>query len=212
MLLLGAAPSSAQFRRGFVPYGYYDPYSFSPWLSPFSYPYNPYYYGGYPFRGGNQIYIYYPPAENYTPPASEPSRPAVRPEPRQRIDEFYPKQKAANKSAHADDSGKIIEKVGSASASPARLEVHLPDTAELWIDGVKSNQSGTMRAFVTPELQAGKQYAYELRATWSDQGRQVTETRRVSFRAGDKVDVDFGQTNQAKLKDERLPSPHPGKK
>ena len=89
--------------------------------------------------------------------------------------------------------------------------MRLPENAELWVDGVKTNQSGMTRAFVTTDLQPGQQYAYELRATWSDQGRQVTETRRVSFRAGEKVDVDFGQTNQAKPKDERLPSPNPGK-
>jgi uncharacterized protein (TIGR03000 family) len=211
VLMLATSPSNAQFRRNFVPFGYYDPYAYSPWMYPYSYPYNPFYYGGYPYRGGNQIYIYYPPASNYTPPTGEEAPPMVRPEPRPRIQEFYPKQKVGDKPADASNSGKTVEKVGSPSPLPARLEVHLPDNAELWVDGVKTSQSGATREFVSPDLPPGQQYFYELRATWRDQGRQVTETRRVSFRASDKVDVDFRVPKKVGPKEERLPSPKPGK-
>jgi uncharacterized protein (TIGR03000 family) len=211
VLMLATSPSNAQLRRNFVPLVYYDPYGYSPWMYPYSYAYNPFYYGGYPYRGGNQIYIYNPPASNYTPPNSEEVPPMVRPEPRPRIQEFYSKQKAADKPADASNSGKTVEKVGSPSPLPARLEVHLPDNAELWVDGVKTSQSGATREFVSPDLPPGQQYFYELRATWHDQGRQVTETRRVSFRASEKVDVDFGASNKVGPKEERLPSPKPGK-
>ena len=67
------------------------------------------------------------------------------------------------------------------------------------------------RPFVSPDLPPGQPYSYELRATWQDQGRQVTETRRVSFRAGEKVDVDFGAPKKVGPKEERLPNPTPGK-
>jgi uncharacterized protein (TIGR03000 family) len=211
MLMLATSPSNAQFRRNFVPLVYYDLYGYSPWMYPYSYAYNPFSYGGYPYRGSNQIYIYYPPASNYTPPNAEEAPPMVRPEPRPRIQEFNPKQKAGDKPADASNSGKTVEKVGSPSPLPARLAVHLPDNAELWVDGVKTSQSGTTREFASPDLPPGQQYFYELRATWQDQGRQVTETRRVSFRAGEKVDVDFGAPNKVGPKEERLPSPKPGK-
>jgi uncharacterized protein (TIGR03000 family) len=211
VLMLATAPSDAQFRRNFVPFVYYDTYAYSPWMYPYSYPYNPFYYRGYPYWGSNQVYIYNPPASNYTPPTDEQVSPIVRPEPRPSIQEFYLKPNAGDKPAVASNSGKTVEKIGSPSSLPARLDVHLPDDAELWVDGVKTSQSGATRPFVSPDLPLGQQYFYELRATWRDQGGQVTQTRRVSFRAGDKVDVDFGVPKKEGPKEERLPSLKPGK-
>jgi uncharacterized protein (TIGR03000 family) len=210
MLMLTPSPSKAQFRRNFAPFVLYDPYAYSPWWNPYFSPYNPYY--GYPYGGGTRVYIYNPPAVNYTPPSSssgEQAQPATRPEPRQRIQDFYRSQKATSKPA--PERATAPATAPAQSAAPAHLEVRVPAEAEVWIDGVKTSQNGATRKFVSPDLPPGREYAYEVRVAWRDQGRETTETRRVTFRAGDKVDVDFTNPKQTKTKDEQLPKPKPGK-
>jgi len=73
----------------------------------------------------------------------------------------------------------------------ASIEVRVPADAQIWIDGVKTKQHGAKRAFASPTLAAGKDYVYEIRAVWREDGRETTETRKITFRAGAQVSVDF---------------------
>lgn len=73
----------------------------------------------------------------------------------------------------------------------AEIEVRLPAGADLWFEGVRTTQTGTYREFVSPPLAPGRDYAYELRASWREGGREVSRTRRVRVRAGDRLDVNF---------------------
>jgi uncharacterized protein (TIGR03000 family) len=83
------------------------------------------------------------------------------------------------------------------TAAPERTAVALIDVrlpvagAEVWIDGKKTTQTGDVRFFESPPLAAGRQYVYEVRASWTVDGEEVTKTRRVTVRAGDRAVVDF---------------------
>jgi uncharacterized protein (TIGR03000 family) len=81
----------------------------------------------------------------------------------------------------------------------ARLQVRLPsDSAEVWVEGKKQSTPGAVRTFKSPPLKPGRGYKYTIRASWLRDGRKVTRSRTVVFRAGERVRVDFrlGQKRQ----------------
>jgi uncharacterized protein (TIGR03000 family) len=72
------------------------------------------------------------------------------------------------------------------------LEVHLPTPdAQLWVEGQKTNHSGTWRWFISPPLVPGDHYLYDVRASWHENGQEVTQNRQVPVRAGQGIVVDF---------------------
>ncbi len=78
------------------------------------------------------------------------------------------------------------------TASPtATINVRVPADAQLWFDSNPTKQSGTMRQFSTPPLEAGKTFTYEIRATWMVDGTPTTQTRQVQVQAGKQSTVDF---------------------
>ena len=85
--------------------------------------------------------------------------------------------------------------------------MRLPAEAELWVDGKKTTQTGTRLKFSTPELKPGEDYSYEMRAEWQDHDRKITQTRRVTFHAGEQVTVDFTKPPPAEKYGEELTMP-----
>jgi uncharacterized protein (TIGR03000 family) len=83
---------------------------------------------------------------------------------------------------------------GSADGS-VRLTVRVPAEAEIFVDGVATKQAGSTRKFVSPPLTAGQDFTYELTARWTENGREVVQTRRVNVTAGDRRVVDFTQAD-----------------
>jgi len=77
------------------------------------------------------------------------------------------------------------------SDSVALVDVHVPADANLWFEGVRMAQSGTTRRFVSPPLVPGQGYNYEVRASWTENGQEVSRDRTVHVQAGDRVDVDL---------------------
>jgi len=74
----------------------------------------------------------------------------------------------------------------------AFLNVRLPsENAEVWIEGQKTQQQGTWREYFSPPLNPGKNYTYDVRARWNDNGRNVERTRSVSVQAKGVATVDF---------------------
>lgn len=71
-----------------------------------------------------------------------------------------------------------------------RVIVPSPD-AILRLDDTVMPQRGTTRLFLTPPLENGKTYSYMITASWLDNGRRVTQQRKVRFRAGQQAQVDF---------------------
>lgn len=82
----------------------------------------------------------------------------------------------------------------------ASVEVYLPNAnAELWFNGVKTQQGGEKRNFVTPELTPGKVFSYEVRARWTENGQQFDQTRTIQVQAGAQVVYAFFADEKEKL-------------
>jgi uncharacterized protein (TIGR03000 family) len=70
------------------------------------------------------------------------------------------------------------------SLAPAVIVVTLPEDATLTIDGAATASTSSSRTFVSPELQAGKDYHYDLKATVKRDGKSVVLEKRVTVQAG----------------------------
>ena len=72
------------------------------------------------------------------------------------------------------------------------IQVRVPDQfATILFDGEKTSSVGTTRYYVTPELQAGRNNAYSITATWKKDGEQVTKERQIKVAPGHTCVVDF---------------------
>jgi uncharacterized protein (TIGR03000 family) len=72
-----------------------------------------------------------------------------------------------------------------------RLQVLVPPSAEVWINGAKMNQRGAQREFVSPPLTPGSHYAYSVRARWDENGQVIDQTREVKFAPGQSISLNF---------------------
>src|SRR5262249_49776944 len=75
------------------------------------------------------------------------------------------------------------------------ISMSVPANAEIWFDGSKTVQTGTFRRFVSPPLVPGDDYAYDITAKWKENGREVTQSRRVRVHAGERVSINFPQVD-----------------
>lgn len=78
----------------------------------------------------------------------------------------------------------------------ARLIVQVPADAKLFIDDQPMKSTAAQRSFITPVLQSGRTYYYEVRAELVRDGRTVTENQRVILRPGDVVQASFANLGQ----------------
>jgi uncharacterized protein (TIGR03000 family) len=83
-------------------------------------------------------------------------------------------------------------------ANEATIIVHLPEAANLTIDGQATQSRSNRRVFQSPPLEAGKTYTYTLRAELNRDGHFVQEKKTVDVRAGQASEVtfNFGTTNR----------------
>jgi uncharacterized protein (TIGR03000 family) len=80
----------------------------------------------------------------------------------------------------------------------ARLHVILPADAVLWLNGQRMHRTGAERDFLTPPLQEGETYAYQVTARWTQDGRPLEETIDVKVRANKTTTVRLGTSSLAK--------------
>jgi uncharacterized protein (TIGR03000 family) len=73
----------------------------------------------------------------------------------------------------------------------AHLLVRVPADAELWFGDYKTPLTGPERAFVSPPLTPGKDYTYEIRARWVEDGRPVDHLRTIHVQANLQAEVDM---------------------
>lgn len=93
---------------------------------------------------------------------------------------------------HADGAAGVAGDVAPAGGC-LRVAVAVPHpAAELFVDGVRTAQTGTARVFESPDLPAGGEYRYELVARWAEAGGPVERRRVVAGKPGEVVRVDFG--------------------
>jgi uncharacterized protein (TIGR03000 family) len=82
---------------------------------------------------------------------------------------------------------------GRAEADNAAvIDVRLPAGAVVLFGKQKTSSTGPERRFVSPPLTPGKEYVDEVTARWQEGGRQVTRTRSLPVRAGDRLSIAFG--------------------
>ncbi|HVK10927.1 MAG TPA: TIGR03000 domain-containing protein [Gemmataceae bacterium] len=84
------------------------------------------------------------------------------------------------------------EAVSSLPATRAQLVVRVPADAKLFADGQATTMAGAERAFMTPEIAAGKDFQYTLKVEYTDNGEAKDDTKQVVVRAGHRTVVDFG--------------------
>jgi len=75
----------------------------------------------------------------------------------------------------------------------AHIRVLVPQNAEIWFDDNKTQQQGHERVFVSPPLEPGKTFHYNIRAEFNKDGQEQTVQRKVPVHAGDFFTVDLSQ-------------------
>jgi uncharacterized protein (TIGR03000 family) len=75
----------------------------------------------------------------------------------------------------------------------AHIRVAVPADAEVWFGNAATQQSGAVRQFESPPLQPGREYTYEVKAQWKENGTEVTRTRHVDVTANGDTSVDFNR-------------------
>lgn len=93
------------------------------------------------------------------------------------------------------------------SDNTASVGIHVPSDAEVWFNGDATQQKGENRQYATPPLAPGRDYQYEVRARWIDNGKPVDQTRTVYVHANERSEVDFTQREPVKPPDAVPPKP-----
>jgi uncharacterized protein (TIGR03000 family) len=100
--------------------------------------------------------------------------------------DFYPRDISG---AYGDQ--RLMTAYETQDPNAVLINVRVPVTAEIWLDGEKTTQTGERRQYVSPPLNAGQVYTYEVRAKWTENGQPVDQTRKVRFQAGASVTLNF---------------------
>jgi uncharacterized protein (TIGR03000 family) len=161
--------------------GYGGGFHYHPYSHPYAWGYHhgwdhyrPWYGGYYPAFGYDPAYSLYPYDDSYLGSGS--------------VDEpgytsFYsPPPPPSSDSA-------------SARATPADTRAHItadvPAGAQLWFEGTLTSSTGSVRQFESPPLTPGSQYTYTVRARWSENGHEMTQTQQAQVTAGAHIDLRF---------------------
>ncbi len=78
------------------------------------------------------------------------------------------------------------------NGTDATIRVRVPNpTARVFFDDTVTRQQGMERVFASPPLDPDKSYSYIVRATWMENGKEVTRSKDVKVQAGRTAMVDF---------------------
>jgi uncharacterized protein (TIGR03000 family) len=83
---------------------------------------------------------------------------------------------------------------GKEEQSRAKVIIDVPQNAKLFIDGQQMPDKAGKRTFVTPALEAGQTYYYDVKIVVTVNGQPREESTRVILRQGDVVAASFPQT------------------
>jgi uncharacterized protein (TIGR03000 family) len=75
----------------------------------------------------------------------------------------------------------------------AHIWLRVATDAEVWFDGDKTKQTGTLRYYFSPPLPAGQKHIYQVRVRWNQDGKAVERQQRIDVRAGGSVRLDLTQ-------------------
>lgn len=80
---------------------------------------------------------------------------------------------------------------GYRRAPGATLTVRVPADAKVFVNGLATTSTGTLRRYVSNGLRPGFNYAYQVRAEIVRDGQPISETKTVKLQAGDVSDLEF---------------------
>jgi uncharacterized protein (TIGR03000 family) len=146
-------------------------------------------YGGYVLGGTSPMiggYAYAPMISNYGTPLVAANGAIVNPGVMQ---SFYANPALAN------------------DANEATIVVHLPEDANLTIDGQPTQSRSANRIFRSPPLERGKTYTYTLQAERNRDGNFVNAKKTVEVRAGERSEVTLNFDNANRTEERRTPPP-----
>ena len=148
--------------------------------------------GGYPYGYGYPASIYTPVYVNryYTPFVG-----VAAPAP------YYTGSAAAYSVQTAPPMAPATEPATTRVDNTALIELRVPTQAKVWFDGTLTTQTGANRRYVTPDLTPGYDHTYAVKATWTQDGKEVSQERKVIVQAGHHYFID--------LTGEALPQPKP---
>lgn len=75
--------------------------------------------------------------------------------------------------------------------APATIVVSLPADATLRVDDYTTTSKSATRVFVSPTLEAGKEFSYTLTGEIQRDGKPVVASKRISVRAGEETRVEL---------------------
>jgi len=75
----------------------------------------------------------------------------------------------------------------AAATAPATLTLDLPAAADLWLDGEKQPSStDTTRTLVSSPLPIGREFTFNIRAQWVENGTTYEAKKTTTIRAGER--------------------------
>lgn len=98
----------------------------------------------------------------------------------------------------------------SNQANEATIIVHVPEGANLSVDGQPTQTRSTTRIFHSPPLEQGKTYTYTLHAEWNRDGRFIDANQTVEVRAGQSSEVNLDNANSVGVRNNSAVVPNDG--
>jgi uncharacterized protein (TIGR03000 family) len=65
------------------------------------------------------------------------------------------------------------------------LVAHVPENAQVWIEGQAVSGTGTLRTYQSPPVTPGDRFTYKVRVAWVEAGKLVSEKQEFPVKAGD---------------------------
>jgi uncharacterized protein (TIGR03000 family) len=85
-----------------------------------------------------------------------------------------------------------MEKTSGDEANMVQLVGHLPTDADIWFEGNDMGRKDQMmREFISPPLTPGRNYTYDVKVNWAEEGRRVEQSFKVPVQAGDVLCLDL---------------------
>jgi uncharacterized protein (TIGR03000 family) len=107
--------------------------------------------------------------------------------------DYYSGTPTSDSASSADYAYGAYAPPATARDTTAHIRLIVSAGTKVWFDNSATQQTGSVRSFESPELTPGKDYAYDVTARWTENGKEVTRTRHVGVSAGSSVTVDFTQ-------------------
>jgi len=196
---VGTPYFSVGYGRGY--YGGYGGYYGGNWPGSYGYGYSSYPNYGYSYSSPYYGYSYSPSyAYSYYPSSDYSS---------------YPSNYSYSSSPmymYSGDSG-ITQASYMPDPSTIVLRVNVPDAnANIWIENVQMSLQGFERTFVSPPVTTGKGYTYTVRASWMENGKEMSKEKTIDVQAGQEYTVSFAANdasapNRTANEPEKFPTP-----